>query len=199
MTSSHKKGFTLIELLITISAIAVLSTVVILALNPAELLRRARDARRISDLNTLEAALKLYLADIKNPNLASGPFGYGGCYLSTIGSNVTTAANCGVFALSYTNVASTAALYRRTDAAGWLPVNLASISSGAPFAVLPIDPMNDLNYYFAYAAASAPALAFEIDAMMESVKYSAGGPRDVERTDGGDNDNAYEVGMKLTL
>jgi prepilin-type N-terminal cleavage/methylation domain-containing protein len=53
--ASH--GFTLIELLVVIAIIAILSVVVVLSLNPAEMLRRGRDSNRLSDMDTLTHAL----------------------------------------------------------------------------------------------------------------------------------------------
>ncbi|HEY4525527.1 MAG TPA: prepilin-type N-terminal cleavage/methylation domain-containing protein, partial [Candidatus Paceibacterota bacterium] len=50
---AHRKSFTLIELLIVIAIVAILSTVVIITLNPAELLRQSRDSVRLSDLSLM--------------------------------------------------------------------------------------------------------------------------------------------------
>src|ERR1700691_308696 len=58
-----KKGFTLIEILVVIAIIAILAAVVVLTLNPAELLRQSRDANRVSDMATLTSALSLYNTD----------------------------------------------------------------------------------------------------------------------------------------
>jgi prepilin-type N-terminal cleavage/methylation domain-containing protein len=99
---ASREGFTLIELLVVIAVVAILSIVVVLTINPAEMLRQSRDAQRISDLNTLKSALNLYLVDSSVPNLASSSAGYGGCYLSSIGANSTTSAKCGVFVNTYT-------------------------------------------------------------------------------------------------
>ncbi|KKR78567.1 MAG: hypothetical protein UU22_C0019G0004 [Parcubacteria group bacterium GW2011_GWA2_40_8] len=52
-------GFTLIELLVVIAIIAVLAAVVLVALGNAR--TRARDARRVSDLNNVALALEVYL------------------------------------------------------------------------------------------------------------------------------------------
>src|SRR5471030_3210736 len=62
--TKNRSGFTLIELLVVIAIIAILSVVVILTLNPAELLRQARDSNRVSDFATLKSALGLYAADV---------------------------------------------------------------------------------------------------------------------------------------
>lgn len=54
-----RRGFTLIELLIVISIIGVLSSIVLASLDSAR--TRARDARRMADLHSLETAIVLYL------------------------------------------------------------------------------------------------------------------------------------------
>jgi len=56
-----ERGFTLIELLVVIAIIGVLASVVLASLNTARL--KARDARRIADLNQIRVALELYFDD----------------------------------------------------------------------------------------------------------------------------------------
>ena len=53
-------GFTLMELLIVMTIIGLLATVVLASLSNAK--ARARDARRVSDMNTLTKAMSLYLS-----------------------------------------------------------------------------------------------------------------------------------------
>jgi len=73
------KGFTLIELLIVITIIAILASIVFVALDPLTRFRQARDSRRWADASALLSAIKVNQID------------NGGFYLST-----TTAANYSV-------------------------------------------------------------------------------------------------------
>lgn len=61
----RKKGFTLIEILLVIGIIAVLATVVIVALDPAKRFADARNARRLSDIQSILAAVQQYIIDNK--------------------------------------------------------------------------------------------------------------------------------------
>ena len=66
---NKNKGFTLVELMIVIAILAILAAIVIFALNPAELFKRARDSQRMSDLRVLSSAISYYLADSSTPVL----------------------------------------------------------------------------------------------------------------------------------
>lgn len=189
---SHK-GFTLLELLIVIAVVAALSAVVILVLNPAELLRQARDSNRVADLTALKKALSLFLLDVPGGSLA--PL-YTTCYMSAPLGIATTTTRCGnLFSASGAiNATSSVAssTMRKVNGTGWIPVNFNAMSTKAPFGALPVDPINNATYYYAYAASSS---IFEIDAAkLESNKYGAGGPKDLVGPDGGDQPTVYETG-----
>ena len=62
---SKKKGFTLIEILVVIGIIALLATIVLIAINPARQFAQARDTQRVSNLNTLLNGVGQYIADNK--------------------------------------------------------------------------------------------------------------------------------------
>ena len=62
----NSKSFTLIELLVVIAILAVLMSVVVITINPAEMLKKTRDSKRVSDLDSLRTALNFYLTDANN-------------------------------------------------------------------------------------------------------------------------------------
>jgi prepilin-type N-terminal cleavage/methylation domain-containing protein len=184
----QQKGFTLIELLIVVAIVAILAVVVVLTLNPAQLLKQSRDSTRISDLSTLKGAISLYLADGQT-TLPSTSNCYAHASSSVSSSSCTAGSNPARFA-----VAGTWATISLTNATGtgWLPINFTLISSGSPLSAEPIDPVNNNTNFYAYRTGANST--FELNADMESTKYSNGQSNDVESTDGGDNPNLYEVG-----
>jgi len=63
MPSRNKNnlGFTLIELLVVISIIGLLASIILVSLNSSR--AKARDARKLADLGTIQQALELYALD----------------------------------------------------------------------------------------------------------------------------------------
>ena len=198
------KGFTLIELLVVIAIIAILSVVVILTLNPTELLRQARDSNRISDMATLKSALSMYLADTASSTGlygANGVLDYSKCAIDVQGTKGSTATCASLgFNPAATGVAvsTTAALARGVIGTGWIPVNFSAISSGAPIGQEPVDPTDSNPNFYLYHASSGGS-TFKITARMESLKYSSSGAADVCSTDGGTSSTLYEAGSDLSL
>ncbi len=174
------KGFTLIELLVVIAIVAVLATAVVVILNPAQLVRQGRDSTRISDLSAIHSALALYLSDVVSPVFTA----------TTTCTRATSTDNPTGFDAAVSSSLTT------TGGAGWVNVNLGSISGGSPLSRLPLDPTNDSTNKYCFKIASSTLLTYELDANMESGKYANGGASDVESNnkDGGNSDTWYEVG-----
>jgi len=72
------------------------------------------------------------------------------------------------------------------DGTGWVPVSLAISSGNNYLSSLPVDPVNDVNYYYSYN----PGGSFEVNAFFESNEYI----NKYAMNDAGDSMNAYEVG-----
>lgn len=79
---------------------------------------------------------------------------------------------------------------RVADGTGWVKTDLSSQKS-VSVPTLPIDPVNDATYHYTYCAASD---AWEIDTTLESIQQKG-----KMKTDGGNDDNLFEVGSNLTL
>ena len=140
------QGFTLIELLVVIAVIAILSIVVVLSLNPAEMLRQSRDQNRLSDMDTLTHAVSLYQED-QAAAAGSVPLGTTNTvYVPLPDRNASTTAgsNCASLGLpllptGYAHHCSTdrTTIGLRAATAGY-PVNFSSVSTGSPLEQLPV-------------------------------------------------------------
>lgn len=99
--SKQQNGFTLIELLLVIAIISILAVVVFVALNPAQRIKDAHDARRTADVDNILTAIHSYIIDNKgslptglSAGMSEAQLGTAasGCTISTGGCSVTTAA-----------------------------------------------------------------------------------------------------------
>ena len=63
--SRTHSGFTLIEILVVIGIVAILATIVLVAINPVRQFKQARDSQRVSNVNAILNAVGQYIADNK--------------------------------------------------------------------------------------------------------------------------------------
>lgn len=186
------KGFTLLELIIVIGIIAVLGTVSVLVLNPAELFKQARDTTRMSDLATVSNAINLYLSNAPTPVLT-------GDGIATCGTNWGSSIASATKHVAATDATPLNAGVFTTGGAGWVSVNLGSMTpGGSPLGTLPRDPSNTTTYNYQYSCGGTGNLFYELDANLESTKYTTGATDKVS-TDGGNDATEFEVGTSLIL
>ncbi len=224
---NKNRGFTLLELLIVIAIIAILSVALVLVLNPAETLKKARDAQRISDLATLKTAIGLYLTSVSPAYLGGTadnnfckptpgtPWGDGSF---TYKISYSTPSTVQITDLSLDQaVAGTSTLARQvtaanlslTTGAGWIPVKFDNITGGSPISNVPLDPTNNIVGTTSTAAivrsdalvyryaCAISPLTFEIDAQLESDAYTVND--DKRASDGGNSALYYEVGTNISI
>ena len=224
MKKNKNSGFTLLELLIVIAIIAILSVALVIVLNPAETLKKARDSQRISDLSTLKTAIGLYLTNVASPDLGASivvPAAGAGGQIS-YSKNIVDV-SCGTPPSHGANAGATAAFaadwcfydgttnYSNVDGTGWVPINFTLIPGGSPISNLPVDPTNSVavttapastDLVYRYGAVNANASSktsyiYEIDAQLESTAYTV--TDDKRASDGGDNASYYETGTDLKI
>jgi len=223
------RGFTLLELLIVISIIAILSVILIVALNPAETLKKARDTQRISDLASLKTALGIYITTTTSSATNLGLAGTNLCrdesskgiYYSI--GNDTTSGGTGIHEqIGDTGLDGTTGITvgQVTDAnlgliagTGWVPVNLSGLTGGSPISNMPIDPINTIADTTAYSAGTVPTV-YSADKVYRyackqsnltfeidaTLESTAFTSTDDKRAkDGGNSTLMYEVGTDLTI
>ena len=169
LKEKREGGFTLLELLIVIAIIAILSIALVFMLNPAETLKKARDAQRISDLKSVKTALGIMLTSSSTPSLDN--FGTNICLTATDGTGTNTV-NTGAGKISYSAPAGVLCgavpaagadaattfgptntwcrsvaedVAGKVDGTGWIPVNLKALTGGTPISSFPVDPVNTVS------------------------------------------------------
>ncbi len=185
--TEQEKGFTLLELLIVVAIIGIVGGVMIVVVNPIELLKKSRDSRRVGDLTSLQSAINFYLVNYPNPSLDNSAQDHCTNYIYFSTTEACSICPSDRICTCPSSTASSTAI----DGTGWLPVNLLSIQEGSPISNLPLDPKNRGNYYYTYTCRDS-SLAYEINARFESNYYSS--TTDLDGKDGGDAPDLYEVG-----
>ncbi len=185
----HLASFTLAELLITIGAVAILSAVTVFALNPAEMLKRGRDGKRVADIAALKASAEVLFW--QSPAASRGTPSV--VYIS-IPDTSSTCASLGLPQLppGHSYHCATEADYRKTDGNGWFPLNLQS-TAAISLSSLPIDPVNATSsgLYYRY---TTDGTLYHMEAVVESNKYLS-----ESASDDGTSPIAVEEGSKKSL
>lgn len=172
------RGFTLVELLIVIAILAVLSTATVVVLNPAELLAQARDSQRISDFESLNSTLAIYLSQTPTITLCTSrvspytPVAGDGCHIDGRCSASAASAVIMFAGGAVCPALGTPANARLLNATGWVDVNLGALPGGSPIPSLPIDPTNSAVFLYGYKAVGncVTATTYVLRNRLESVK-----------------------------
>lgn len=141
----NQKGFTLVELLVVIAIVGILAGVVLIAINPAQLLMKARDSQRMQDMDTLNKAVGLALADNEITLGVTDP-----CATCTSAS--------GTQAVDGVN--------------GWVKYIIPAGKTGLSkyISTLPVDPTNINANIYSFASS---VVGYELNAVLESVDNAA--------------------------
>ena len=169
-------------------------SVVVIAINPAEILKRARDTKRINDLSNLHELIQLANSEgLLNSTICNGT----NIYIS-LPSNIDLS-NINNLPSGFSWVQVSEDNLRKSDSTGWIPINVSDIS-GFSMPTLPVDPQNTLNDNLYYTFYCNPQQEYILTSYMESKTF---GPKGNETSktnkDGGPDPYLYEVGSNLFI
>lgn len=174
------------EILVAIGAIATVATILILTLNPSEILRRSRDSQRLSDMDVIGKSLSLYTLERSSAGSLNT------VYIS-IPDSLSTCANLTLppLDLPWSYRCATSANYTNVDGSGWIPIDLTSLSFRSPISHFPVDPVNSDadGLFYSYVVGS-----WKISARLEALKNV-----EVMKSDGGIDETRFEKGTNLSM
>lgn len=124
-----------------ISILAVLAAFVVLAINPSNLQRAAKDSVRLADLNNINIAIQI--AQTQNPEIRLCGNEMASCDGSSLSADMAN---------------------RKIDGTGWVKVDLSG-AQGSNLSVLPIDPTNSGEFYYRYCS---DGVSWELNAKLDS-------------------------------
>src|SRR5258708_5075085 len=164
-SDTFPRGFTLVELLVVIVIIVILTSIGLVIFRDVS--ARARDGSRIADLDSLKSAIQIATHD--EPDMAQALcFGIAPpCTESSYPQDTNT---------------------KKTDGTGWIKINF-DVRNVVNFSVLPVDPLNNAQYYFTYKSDGS---TWKLEAILESNDY-----KKLMLEDGGNKDDRFEIGTNI--
>ena len=146
--------------MIVIAILAILSAIVIFALNPARLFDNFRDSKRVTDITSINKAI-VFMESWNQSGITYGTSTY--VYISLPDSSST----CSSYTLptlptGYTYYCTTSTSYRNTDGTGWIPIDFTVSDSNKYLSSLPVDPVNNTTYFYTYF----PGGSYELTAIL---------------------------------
>jgi len=156
LSGTTAKGFTLIEILIVVAVIAVLAVIVVLILNPAVMLQRSKDSRRLSDIKSLDKALAL--ASVQIPEVPLGLASTTYISLPDPAATTTAGTDCASMAIALPTLppgwqyhCAASSTLKNIDGTGWIPIDFTTFPGSNPIPTLPLDPINEASNFMYYS------------------------------------------------
>jgi type IV pilus assembly protein PilA len=164
-----KKAFTLIELLVVVGIVSLLAGVMVIAINPIEMIKQGRDSKRLQEIQSIRQMVNIALAD----------------------SQITLNGTSSVRASG--NSVDDGTLISDDGSAGWVKVSTVSGAEGLRkyISELPADPQGFSAPGSGYEWESDGEY-FVIRTSFETEKYQT----TYAATDGGADNTKFEIGTK---
>jgi len=175
MKHTQQKGFTLIELLVVIAIIGILAAVILLAINPAEMLRKTRDSARLQEITNLKKGIDSQIAT----------------ETANILEPVQSANRC-----TFADPCNSSTGTRNIEGTGWLPLDLQDY-----IPVLPVDPRDNIsNTRIATGIQATPRIWFATDgsAYKLGIYMESSQNTNLLINDGGTDSTLYELGTTIS-